>query len=447
MARSTASKPFLRQPTYASKIDPSHPIGKKVTAAIAAHYGASVRISEMISGQQGTVLAGAINGITAGIIGKTFRPNNTSSSQSWAFSTAFCDMQKPFSVEFLFTYLASDVQYSRVFDCGGGASPGTGGSGGWDFEIGADTSTLNVVTWVGNGNNAPAALITGLAVGRTYHIVWSGQGQSETSLVYINGGPPTTITSASGMPTAPAAVFNYSTYRSNGDLSAAGIALHLARFYQGTQVTGAEVKRLYERPFEMFRRQRRVFTNAIAGGDVMLALSGSAAAASPGSIAKTSLFTVPLMGSSATAVAGSVAYSAGSDLTLSLSGSAATAAAGTLGKGSLFAIGLSGAAAAAAAGNIAPARSVGITGSAGVVSPGLIAKTDFFTIPLGGNAATASPGNVGATGDKTIVITGTAMTATAGSIAVAGADFWHPIIPGAATWTPQTSAPGTWTPQ
>ncbi|HKU64436.1 MAG TPA: LamG domain-containing protein [Rhizomicrobium sp.] len=175
-------------------------------------------------------------------------------------------------------------------------------------------------------------------------------------------------------------------------------------------------------------------------------ITGIAATASPGSIVKTSLFTVPLTGIGATAAAGSVAYSAGSDLSLSITGNSASVAAGTLGKASLIAIGLSGAAAAAAAGSIATVRSVGIIGAAGTVSPGSIAKTNLFTVPLVGNAATALPGNVGATGDKTIVIIGTAMTATAGSIAVAGADFWHPVIPGVATWTPQASASQTWTP-
>ena len=176
-------------------------------------------------------------------------------------------------------------------------------------------------------------------------------------------------------------------------------------------------------------------------------IAGIAATASPGSIAKTSLFTVPLTGIGATAAAGSVAYSAGSDLTLSLSGNAATAAAGTLGKSSLITIGLSGAAATAVAGNVVPGRSVGISGNAGTASPGTFAKTNLFTVSLVGNAATTSPGNVVDTGDKTVAIIGTAMTAMAGSIAVAGADFWHPVIPGAATWMPQASASGTWTPQ
>lgn len=268
MARPTVSKPFLRQPTYPARIDSSHPIGRKVTAALSAHYGAAIRITEMVSGAQSTVSGGAINNVTANTIGKGFRPSTTSSGVYWTPTTLgpYGDGTQDFSIEFLITFLASDGQFSRLFDCGGTA--GTGPGGGWDIETDVTGSGLNFVGW----NNTTPTLnpLGAMTVGRSYHYVITQKSGTNAPVLYLNG---QVIASTSlNVITPTSGTFFYSTYRAAGDLSCAGIGLHLARFYQGTSLTSIEVKRLYEKPFEMFRKPRRIFGYTAAAG-----VSGSAA--------------------------------------------------------------------------------------------------------------------------------------------------------------------------
>lgn len=254
---------FLRQPSYPAKIDPSHPIGRKVTACISPHYGAPhVRPMEMIRGEPATIAAGAINGVAAGI-GKAFRPNNTTSGVYWTADPRFCDGSKPFSVETLFTFQAADAQFSRLFDFGAASGVGTGG---WDLETTAAGNGLLIVYWNGAtpGNNVTA--ISGMVAGTTYHLVVTCPGNGSTTVnVYLNA---VLTTSATTQPitTATNTIFSFNTYRTVGDLSCAGIALHLARFYQGYQLTPNEVARLYTRPFEMFRKPRRGVMKAPAAG-------------------------------------------------------------------------------------------------------------------------------------------------------------------------------------
>ena len=67
---------------------------------------------------------------------------------------------------------------------------------------------------------------------------------------------------------------------------------------------------------------------AVVGGNVTVALTGSAAASAAGTL--TPNVTIALAGSQATSAAGTVTYSSGADLTVALSGQSATSATGTL---------------------------------------------------------------------------------------------------------------------
>lgn len=266
MGRPTSSKPFLLQPTYQARIDPSHPIGRKVTAGFSAHYGAAVRITDLISGFPSTVASGALNSVTAGTVGKAFRPSTTSSGVYWSPPSVspYCDGSLDFSIELLLTFIASDAQFSRLLDCGGTAG-GVGGTGGWDIEIDFFGNGLGFVGWA---TTTPTLNpIVSMTAGRTYHVVITQKSGLNSPVLYVNG-QLVSSTSSNLITTANTAKFFYATYRTAGDLSAAGTALHFARMYQGTIITPSEVKRLYEKPFEMFGRPKRIFSNTLAAGGI-----------------------------------------------------------------------------------------------------------------------------------------------------------------------------------
>jgi hypothetical protein len=328
MPRPIVRKKFALQPAYASTIDRSHPIGRKVTACIAAHYGAPIQIPEMISGIPGTVASGQINAVMAGAPGKAVRPSTTGSALYWPARSAFCDGSQAFSIEILFTCLGTDAQYSRVFDFG--AAQGGGVSGGWDIEAAATSGTFNLVFWSGTTafTLSPAPLV-GLTIGQTYHFVFTYAGTGNQATYYVNT-VLGTGTAGANLDATSSANFFYSTYHTAGDLSATSWAIHFARFYQGSQLTYGEVKRLYERPFEMFRPPRRIWTNTVSGGGgVTLALTGVQATSAAGSIGTGQLLTAPLTGTAATSAVGSV--STAQLLTLGLTGVSTTSSAGTVG--------------------------------------------------------------------------------------------------------------------
>lgn len=260
---------FLRQPSYPAKIDPSHPIGRKVTACISPHYGAPhVRPMEMLSGFPATIGAGAINGLAVGPIGKAFRANSTSSGVYWSPPTIlpYCDGSVQFSIELLLTFIANDAQFSRLLDCGGSGAGG-GVTGGWDFEWDGTGSGLVFAAW--NGATPANNTVVAMTAGRTYHVVVTLQPGGNTPVCYVNGQLVTTGTIAN-ITAANTVKFYYSTYRTAGDLSASGTALHFARMYQGTILTPGEVIRLYTRPFEMFRKPRRGSMKAPAAGGAFI---------------------------------------------------------------------------------------------------------------------------------------------------------------------------------
>lgn len=263
MGRPIASKPFLRQPTYPATIDPSHPIGRKVTAGFSAHYGSAIGITDLLSGVKSTIGAGAINGVTAAIVGKAFRPSTTTSGVYWSPPTLapYCDGSQDFSIELMLTFIANDAQFSRVLDCGGSGAGG-GITGGWDLEIDASGNGLVFTGWV--LTTPTTNPIVTMTAGRTYHIVITQKSGTNSPVCYVNGQPISTGT-PNAITTANTAKFYYSTYRTVGDLSAAGVAVHFARMYQGTILTPSEAKRLNEKPSEMYRKPRRIFGNTVVG--------------------------------------------------------------------------------------------------------------------------------------------------------------------------------------
>lgn len=330
MPRPIVRKKFALQPAYASTIDRSHPIGRKVTACIVAHYGAPIQIPEMISGIPGTIASGQINAVMAGAPGKAIRSSTTSSALYWPARSAFCDGSQAFSVEILFTCLGTDAQFSRVFDFGG--AQGGGVSGGWDIEAAATPGTFNLVFWSGTTafTLSPAPLI-GLTIGQTYHFVFTYPGTGNQATYYVNT-VLGTGTAGANLDATSSPNFFYSTYHTAGDLSATSWAIHFARFYQGSQLNYGEVKRLYERPFEMFRPPRRIWTNTVSGGGgVTLALTGVQATSAVGSLGTDQLLTLGLTGVSATSSVGTVGVIAGGDKTIALTGVQAQTQVGNVG--------------------------------------------------------------------------------------------------------------------
>lgn len=328
MPRPFVRKKFAGQPAYPATIDVSHPLGRKVTAGFSAHLGSATSPIEIISGLPAAKLSGALSSVMGNSVGRALRPSSTSSGVSWTPNSIrqFCDGSKPFSYEWLFTYYASDAQFSRYLDCGG-AGAGGGITGGWDVEASASPNIINFVLW--NGSSPSTTYAMTVVVGQTYHVVftWDLSGNSPT--IYINGQPNPGI-AGQVITTANTAQFFYSTYHAAGDLSASGAATHLFRAYHGTVLTPAEVKRLYERPFEMFQAPRRILGNTVSGGGgVTLALTGVQATSAVGSVGTGQLLTVPLTGTASTSAVGSVGSA--QLLTLGLTGVSAASSVGTVG--------------------------------------------------------------------------------------------------------------------
>jgi hypothetical protein len=187
-------------------------------------------------------------------------------------------------------------------------------------------------------------------------------------------------------------------------------------------------------------------TTLAGGGDVTLALSGTAVTVSAGTLTPIIGVTAALTGTAVTASAGTLAPSTG----VALAGQAVTASAGTVGAtaatyvldatsnwgnpersrrvrqptetpnlltstlaatGNVTA-GLTGTAATGSAGTLAPSASVALAGSSSSSSAGTISPAN--SLAIAGTAATASSGTLGPA--ISLALTGQAVTASAGTI-------------------------------
>jgi len=152
----------------------------------------------------------------------------------------------------------------------------------------------------------------------------------------------------------------------------------------------------------------------IGGGDVSVALTGSSATASAGTLGPE--HGVSLSGAASTTAAGAVAPTT----TVAASGAEATAAAGTVtvSSESDVTVALSGAAATAAAGSLALVVSVATVGEAATASAGMLAAQ--LGVALGGVEAASAAGTL--TLGIGIGLSGQAVVAAAGYTTASGGD-------------------------
>lgn len=143
-----------------------------------------------------------------------------------------------------------------------------------------------------------------------------------------------------------------------------------------------------------------------------LALTGEQSASGAGTLAPST--TIGLTGEAVTAAAGTITYNASGDVSVALTGAAVTASAGTLATGLSVAIG--GEACTSATGTLAPGATLACTGSEVTTAAGTL--TLGIVVPLAGLAVTAAAGTVTyqQAGSTTVALTGEAVTVSAGTL-------------------------------
>jgi hypothetical protein len=150
-----------------------------------------------------------------------------------------------------------------------------------------------------------------------------------------------------------------------------------------------------------------------AGGNVSVALTGSSATSSIGTLAPAT--DKALTGSSATTGQGDVVAEIG--VVVALTGQEMTAAVGSVSPSNTVA--LSGSEATASPGTMVATPTFGLSGQEATTEQGSV--TQSRTVPLTGEALASSQGTMGIVGDVTVALTGQSMTVSLGVMGVIGA--------------------------
>lgn len=199
-------------------------------------------------------------------------------------------------------------------------------------------------------------------------------------------------------------------------------SLHGGKFYLGLvwnrSLTADEHASLRANPWQIFQAPaRRKFAPTAAGGDVSVALTGTAATASIGTLSPAT--DKALTGSSATTGQGDMVAEIG--VVVALTGQEMTAAIGSVSPSNTVA--LSGSEATASPGTVVATPTFGLTGQEATTEQGSV--TQSRTVPLAGEAMIGEQGDVGVVGDVTVALTGQAMTMGQGDLDVESGALRH----------------------
>ena len=308
MSRLIPPKLFTAQPAYPALIDSMHPLGSKVTAAIAAHINGCR--TELITGRAGTIAGTAPSRITKQ---RGLAANATGTSGIYFPATKMWgDGTQPFSIDLMIEGNGGNTQFDRIFDFGGNAS-----SGGWDIEVQSTTTQLNFTPWAGpTPANFSFGAINLMGAGQVSYLTIVLDNNATVHL-YVNGVQTASFGSVSISASAKANAF-FACADTSGNNSAE-FGLHFLRVFNGTIITPGQAAELAANPWQLFSAPRSLVIGSTSVSP-NVSLTGVAAT---GAVANFGENVQPsLTGVAATAAAATVMVS-----TTNLHGVAATATA------------------------------------------------------------------------------------------------------------------------
>ena len=384
---------LTRQPQYLAPVDWGNPITRGLAFV---QLGAAVfPVSKWTVGslQSGAVVTSSPAGVGFGNTSspnpiRTFDPVLSSSAVFSAFAVASTD--------------PSAAATQAIFDSDGGL-------GSRFFQFRMNSNTLECIRF--NTGGTPFFATTP-AIGNEIWLSGLRAGivcnNAEFS-VFANG-TKTAGTSITGTPTADDSVAWWlGNYRGAGGNPWRG-SLPLVAIWDRV-LSDAEFASLNANPWQIFQAPRRaLFAPSAAGGDVSVALTGTAATASIGTLAPST--TVALTGEVATTGIGDV--TAGNDVSVGLTGQEMTAAVGSVSPSNTVA--LLGSQATASPGTLVATPTFALSGQEAITGQGSV--TQSRTVPLTGEGLTSSQGTMGIVGDVTVALTGQSMTVSLGDFGV-----------------------------
>jgi len=249
---------FARQPGFQAGLDYTHPIARKITGGVAAHYG--LNAVDIVSGQQAIVCGSPplIEDRAGG------RATSGSSSRGLRFPTPpsgnnarWGDLTLPCSLEFYFSGNNSGVvTFDRGIDLAGIHAGEAGG--GWDIEVNSNLTQPNFITWFSSFAFSQPIAAGSLTRNIPTHVIITTTGNSGGAnnwFSWING----VFEAGWFTNTTSAGVFNLhvncfdDTGSNSGDWP-----FYFFNAYHGTVLSPFEIAQRAARPWDIYRSGGRI---------------------------------------------------------------------------------------------------------------------------------------------------------------------------------------------
>lgn len=336
---------------------------------------------------------------------------------------------KECSILVLWTSPAALVANGTIFGYGNSASANPL----FQVVLGATSKfTLSVRNTANTTTQSTAGTAT-IATSTDYCLIGTRSESNSYHRTYVNGvvdvdAAPVAITAASFDRATVGALQRVTLSGASGGQVALVLVWNRA-------LTPGEAAALSANPWQVFAQPTlRVRSDIIAaGGNVTVALTGTAATAAVGTLGVS--LSAALSGNAGTSAAGTVGRT--SLVTIGLTGGSATGAVGNVDLAGDKTIALTGNQAASALGSLAYGVAKGVSGNSATSACGTLARTSLVTISLSGVQGASGVGTITASGGNTSLWTP----------ATIDTQSWTAATPDSQVWTPATNDTQSWTPQ